>query len=134
MALLFPAVGESLVLNAILNKVAGQDQTLKLFKSNTTPANSDVAGTYTECTFTGYSSKSLTAANWTVTNGNPSSAAYGSAQQFTYSGSVASDTVYGYYVIQAGSGTLLYAERDAAPFTVSTNGDIYQVTPAMTCT
>lgn len=130
MALNFPDVGENLALEMIVNKTAAQNLTLKLFESNTTPAESDTAGTYTEATFTGYSSISLTGANWNAASGG--SIAYNAQQTFT-SSAAQSKLVYGYYVIQTVSGTLLYSERDAsAPFSITQNGDTVKLTPTIT--
>jgi hypothetical protein len=130
MALNFPDVGENLALEMIVNKATPQNLVLKLFESNTTPAESDTAGTYTEATFTGYSAINLTGASWNAASGG--SIAYGSQQTFT-SSAVQSKSVYGYYVIQVTSGTLLYSERDgAAPFSITQNGDTVKLTPTIT--
>ena len=134
MTILFPQAGELIALKAMLNNTAGQDLTMKLFKSNTTPSNTDTAATYTECTFVGYASKALPGATtWTFTGGAPSSAT-AAAQVWIYTGNTVSDTIYGYFYVQTTSGILLAAERDPAPFTVANNGDQYQVTPAITAT
>jgi hypothetical protein len=60
MALLVPNVGEGRSLAAILNKTAPENLLLKLYKSNTTPAEGDTHLTYTEADFTGYAAKTLT--------------------------------------------------------------------------
>lgn len=130
MALLFPNTGENLVLEMIVNKNAAQDLTLKLFKSNTTPAETDTAATYTEADFSGYVAATLTGSSW----GSASSGtiAYGSQQSFTHNGGGTSNSIYGYFVVQATSGTLLYAERDAsAPFTLANNSDNVKITPTI---
>jgi hypothetical protein len=131
MALLVPNTGEVLALGAFLNKVTPQDQVLKLFKSNTTPAESDTAATYTEATFTGYSSVALAGASWTVTGGNPTSASY-AQQSFTSSANQTPETIYGYYIVQASSGTLMYAERFSASQVIQNNNDVIRVTPTIT--
>jgi len=130
MTLLVPNVGEELALKNFLNHTAAQDQTLKLFTSNTTPAETDTDVTYTECSITGYSSKSLTGTSWVVTGGAPSDAAY-AEQTFTFTGGFGA-TVYGYYLVQTTSGTLMWAERDASPYTPANNGDQIKLTPAIT--
>ena len=132
MTIKVPAVGEVIVLSTFLNKAAGQDQQLKLYQNNYTPANTDTAASYTECSFGGYAGVPLTNANWTVAGGNPSQASYNAAQQFTYSGG-ATQTEYGYFVIQQGSGTLMYAERDPSPFTFVIPGDAVRITPSISC-
>ena len=130
MPLLVPDVGENLILAMIVNKTAPQDLVLKLYSSNTTPAETDTAGTYTEATFSGYSAITLTGATW----GSPGagSITYGSQQTFTHNGGGVSNSIYGYFVVQSVSGTLLYAERDgSAPFTLTNNGDNVKITPTL---
>jgi hypothetical protein len=128
MALNFPDVGENLALEMIVNKTAPTNLTVKLFKSNTTPAESDVAGTYTESTFTGYASQALTAGTWGVAAAG--TITYGAQLTFTCSGA-SSENVYGYYVVNAG-GTLLYSERDgSAPFAIANSGDAVKLTPTI---
>lgn len=129
MALNFPDTGENLALEMIVNKTAAQNLVIKLYKSNTTPSESDTAATYTEATFTGYSAITLTGASW----GAASAGSIAYAQQtFTCSGA-ATDDIYGYYVIQTTSGTLVYSERDgSAPFAVRISGDNIKITPTIT--
>ena len=132
MALLVTNEGEVIALKALLNHTAGQNLVLKLFKSNTTPAEADTAGTYTEADFTGYSAITLTGSSWTVTPGAPSSASY-AQQTFTSSADQSAQNVYGYFLVQTSSGTLVYAERfTGAPFVIQNNGDNIKVTPTIT--
>ena len=129
MALLVPNTGENLVVGMIVNKTAPENLVLKLFKSNTTPAEGDTAATYTEADFTGYSSATLTGASWTVT---ADTAAY-AQQSFTSSATQTLQNVYGYYLVQATSGVLIWAERFSdAPYAISNNGDVIRVTPTIT--
>lgn len=129
MALNFPDVGENLALEMIVNKTAPQNLVLKLYSSNTTPAEGDTAATYTEATFSGYAAITLTGASWGAASGG--SIAY-AQQTFTYT-TPTTNSIYGYFVIQTASGTLLYSERDAgAPFVITTTGDNIKVTPTIT--
>lgn len=124
--------GEGLALEAILNKTAGQNVRLKLFKSNTTPGETDTEATFTEADFTGYSDILLTGASWTVTPGAPSSAAY-AQQTFTSSADQSSQNVYGYYLTQTTSGKLIWAERFSdGPYAIANNGDAIKITPTIT--
>jgi hypothetical protein len=101
----------------------------RLFKSNTTPAEGDTAATYTEADFTGYSAITLTGASWTVTG---DTAAY-VQQTFTSSANQTLQNVYGYFYVQATSGTLICAERFTdAPYAISNNTDNIKVTPSLT--
>jgi hypothetical protein len=133
MTLLVPNTGEVLALENFVNKSAPQNQTLKIYSSNTTPAETDTAATYTETTFTGYAAAGLTGATWGAASpGAPSSIAY--AQQ-TFTSSAGSQNVdcYGYFIVQAVSGTLMWSERfTAAPFNIANNGDQIKITPTIT--
>ena len=129
MPLNVPDVGENAILAMLVNKTAPQDQYIRLFKNNITPADTDTAGTYTEATFPGYAQISLGGASWGTPSGG--SITYGSQQTWTCSGT-ATDDIYGYYVVQQSSGILLWSERDAsAPVAVRNSGDIIKVTPTI---
>jgi hypothetical protein len=129
MALNVPDVGEKIALEAFINKTAPQDQSLRLFINNFSPSDTDVAGTHTIATFPGYANIALTGANWNAYAGG--SVTYNAQQTFACSG-VATDDVYGYYLLQSVSGILMWNERDAtAPFAVRNNGDSYKITPTI---
>jgi hypothetical protein len=130
MALVFPDQGENLVLEMLVNKTAAQNLVLKLYKSNTTPGESDTEATYTEATFTGYSSVTLTGASWGAASGG--SIAY-AQQTFTSSANQTTENIYGYYLIQTTSGKLVSAERFAdGPYAITNNGDNIKITPTIT--
>ena len=129
MALNVPTVGSNAILEMIVNKTAAQNLVLKLYKNNITPADTDTAGTYTEATFGGYAAITLTGASWGTASAE--SIAYGSQQTFTCN-AVATDDIYGYYVIQTTSGILIWSERDAsAPFAIRNSGDAVKITPTI---
>ena len=128
MALVFPDVGENIVLEALVNKTAPQNLVLRLYTSNTTPGESDTAGTYTEASGNGYNAITLTGASWGSASGG--SIAY-AQQTFTFTGALGN--VYGYYMTQASSGTLVYAERFTdGPYNIVNNGDQIKITPTIT--
>lgn len=130
MTLLVQDAAEQVMLEALLNKTAPQDLILKLYSSDTTPAESDTESTYTETSGGGYSSANFTAASWTVTPGAPSSAAYPEVT-FTFTGSAGN--VYGYFVVQSSSGKVMWAERFTnGPFNIQNNGDEIKITPQIT--
>ena len=124
MALVLCNGGELIALKALVNNTAqSTDLTLCLYQSNTTPAEADTLATYTEATFTGYSSKSLAGASWNVA-ANPITYAQ---QTFTSTAGSQSQSVYGYYV-KAGA-NLIYAERFSdGPYSITNNGDVINVT------
>jgi hypothetical protein len=127
MALSFPDQGENMALEMLVNKTAPQNLVLRLYTSNTTPGESDVEGTYTECAMSGYSAITLTGSSWGTAAGG--SIAY-AQQTFTFSGS---GTIYGYYVTQVTSGKLLFSERFSdGPYTFPSGGGTLKVTPTIT--
>lgn len=127
MTLLVPNNGEADALANFLNKTAPENLVLKLFVSNTTPAETDVAATYTEASGNGYAAVSLTAANWTIVEGAPTEATYPEIT-FTFTGALGN--VYGYYIVGATSGRIKFVERFTnAPFLIQNNGDQIKITP-----
>lgn len=129
MALVVPNAGEAKALTLLL----AANTSLRLFKSNTTPGESDTWATYTEADFTGYSAATLTGGSWTITPGAPSSAAY-AQQTFTSSAGSQNQNVYGYAVVLSSDSTLLWAERFTdGPYNIANNGDNIKVTPTITC-
>jgi hypothetical protein len=127
MALVTCNGGELIALKALVNHTAqSTNLTLGLFKSNTTPGESDTLATYTEADFTGYSAVTLTGASWNVAS-NPITYA---KQTFTSSAGSQNQAVYGYFV-KAGT-DLIFAERFTdGPYTIVNNGDKIEVTPSL---
>ena len=124
--------GETIMLEALINKTAPQSLVLKLFKNNITPVEGDTEAGYTEADFTGYASVALTPGTWTTTSGAPSDVTY-SQVVFTSSAGAQNQNVYGYYIIQTSSGKLVAAERFAdGPYNIVNNGDQIKVTPKIT--
>lgn len=132
MALLVPDVGEVELLKRVLYE-APTDVTLKLYQNDVTPAESDTAASYTEADFSGYSAKTLTASQtastWavptTATGTTSSEYGGGTPQSWTLSGT--SQTIYGYFWVNAG-GTLLLAEKFATARTLA-DTDTLELTP-----
>jgi len=132
MAILIPNGGEDFALQYFVNKASPQNLVLCLFKSNTTPAETDTIGTYTEATFTGYASITLTGASWTATPGAPSQVSY-AQQTFTSSADQTTENIYGYYYKRVTGGELMGAERFSdAPWAITNNGDTAKITPVIT--
>lgn len=130
MALNVPDVGENIALEALVNKTAPQNLILKLYKNNITPSDTDTAATYTEAVFGGYAAATLTGASWNAASGG--SITYSAQQTFTCN-AAATDDIYGYFVVQAASGILVWSERDAsAPFAIRNSGDAVKITPTIT--
>jgi hypothetical protein len=130
MTLVVPNTSEIIIMENFLNVAAPQDLVLKLYSSNTTPAETSTAADFTETTGGGYSDAALVAGNWTITGGGPTSAAY---PEIVFSFDGAAGNVYGYYVVQSVSGNLLWAEQFAgAPLNIQNNGDEIRITLQIT--
>lgn len=115
--------------NAYVGKTLPSTLVLRLFESNTTPAETDTAATYTEFTAAGYAAITLTAANWNVTEGAPTVADY-AQQTFTLTGG---GSAYGYYYTRQTGGRIGGAERfTGAPFVIPSGGGTIKVTPQIT--
>jgi hypothetical protein len=131
MALVFPLASRQLAAKNVLNHTAPQNQTLKLFSNDYTPVSATVVADLTETTGGGYASKSLTGSSWTIGDDGVDDALASYAEQtWTFTGTVGgTGIIYGYYVIQATSGLLLYAERLSSSYTPAVNGDALAITP-----
>jgi hypothetical protein len=146
MALLVPHQGDVQLLTDLLGGGALENWQLCLFNSNITPAETDVASTYTahETAFTNYARKTLTrsigASTWNTPvsqapSGSPAWSSrsqvghsqYGSAAQQWTCGSTG-DTIYGYFLLGLITGNLICAEAFATPRTLA-NGDTLSITP-----
>lgn len=129
MTLLCPDVGEVVLLRRILYE-APSDLTLKLYRTDVTPAESDTAASFTEANFTDYVAKTLTASQtggtWAApsTSGGTTSASY--AQQSWVCGA-SGNTIYGYFLVNSG-GTLVIGEKFAAARTLVSSDEL-RVTP-----
>jgi len=135
MALLVPNVGETEMLNRILGKNSSPaGLSLKLFESDTTPAETDTHTSYTEPNDTSYAAASLSGASWTITTdgGGVTEASY-AQQTFTFAGEGSAQNIYGYFVTTTDSGAatvLLWAERFTdGPYTIPTGGGTIRITP-----
>ena len=133
MALVVPNVGEIELLTKMLKAALTVDENyiLKLYKNNYTPVQSSTDADFTEATFTSYAAKTLTRTNWgaPTTVSNKASSTYSVQQSWTCGAS--GETVYGYYVMGATSGVLLWAEEFADPIPMA-NTFVLNLTPVFT--
>lgn len=131
MTIVVPNNGEGDALEYFTNRAAPQNLIMRLYTNNITPAETDVAATYTEASGFGYGAITLTGASWGApSEGAPSSIAY-AQQTFTFTGALGN--VYGYYMTRATSGRIALAERfTGAPFNIANNGDQIKITPQIT--
>jgi hypothetical protein len=133
MAIILPAASENNMLSFAVGATTPGNQQLKLYVNSVTTSNDAlVAADFTEMSTLGYASKTLTKTSWVVTqNGsNKASAAY-AQQTWTFTAGT-QVTVYGYYVLDATTGLLLWFEAFSASKSVENNGDQIIITPTIT--
>jgi hypothetical protein len=106
--------------------------TLKLYQNNYNPTPTDTAARYTEATFGGYSAATLTRANWSAPTTNSNGQAETDQPTTTWTATSA-QMIYGYYVVGATSGTLLWAQAFDVPRNLKV-GDTLSLTPSFTLT
>jgi hypothetical protein len=134
MTLRVPDVGEVRLLEIALGVVAQEDQILKLYKNNYTPVEGSAAGSFTEATWSGYAAAPLLGAYWSVVTVvyGVTTASY-AEQTFVSDTDQTAQLNYGYFIIGASSGVLLWAERFTdGPYSISVNGDEIRITPKIT--
>lgn len=120
-----------------LDLILAVNYTLRLYKNNATSGLTQVQkdalteASFTEATFTGYSSAAMTGGSWTTTAGNPCTGVY-AQQTFTASADQAQQTIYGYYVVRTSGGALEWFEDFETPVIVEFNGENIKITPRIT--
>ena len=130
MALVVTNAGELLLQTwAIKSTSTPENLTLKLYSNNYTPVATSSSGDFTESSFSGYSAKTLTRSSWNdpTTVSTKAEITYAD-QTFTASGA---GTVYGFYIVGATSGTVIWAEKFASARTLA-SGDTLTVSPKIT--
>jgi hypothetical protein len=121
--------GETAMLGAIVNHAPPEDLLLKLYVSDTKPRNTDDIGRYTEVAGFGYAPVKLAGEDWSIAEGPPARAEY-PEQTFTFGGPLGK--VYGYFVVQQGSGVMLWAERFTdGPYQIVFAGSQINVVPGL---
>jgi len=128
-ALLTPNEGEIEMLRRILNYRTPDNVVLRLFTNNTTPAEAHTIASYTELAKAGYTSKTLTGVNWTISTSGSTSAGTFAQITFTLTGQC---TCYGYYISCSGGAKALYAERFTdGPYAIPSGGGSIKITPRL---
>ena len=133
MALWVPNQAEEIMLDLILAvntqlKLHTNDVTAGL---TTSQINALTEASFTEASFAGYTAKSLTGGSWTTTQGDPSTGTY-AQQTFTRSSTGTAQLIYGYHVVRASDGKLLWHERLTGPVSVPNLNDTIRITPTIT--
>ncbi len=126
-AILVPNVGEIDLLDKMLGRVSSEDMLLALFKSNTTPAEGDTLGTYTEADFTSYTQKTLTKTSWGAASNSSGTVSSTYAQQ-SWTCGASGNTIYGALYIDTDTTTLIASDLFATA-RVLANTDVLNFTP-----
>lgn len=128
MALAVPNQGENIALEALVNKTAPQALELHLFKlPSSDPGETATEASFTAADFTGYSAD--TSITWGSASGGTIT---GDKSTFTSSAGSQNQDVYGYMLIQATSGKLVYYEYfSGGPYNIANDGDKIEVTPSI---
>ena len=130
------SLGKLELLNTMMQAALTSNYNLiyRLYSTNVTPVDASTAGSFTECSFTGYVPYTLTRSTWNnaATVSSEAQTSYGSTPLAWTAGS--SQTVYGYFVTTSAAapggstGDCLYAELFGTARTLN-NGDVLQLTP-----
>lgn len=131
MAIFIPSAGENKLVEFALGYSTPGNQLLKLYTNNVTPADTDTAATYTEMTTLGYAAKTLTKTSWSVAQSGGVATATYAAQTWTFTAGAAV-TVYGYFVVDATSGVILWSEPFTSGKIIQYTGDQIIITPVFT--
>jgi len=110
----------------------GGNWRLRLFQNNATVDEDTVIGDLTEATFSGYIEATPTFGGAAI-NGNDNAQADGSSETFTHSGGGTNNTIYGWYLVDNGSGDLVWAEKYGAPVSMNAGGLFITVQPFAYC-
>lgn len=124
-----PSSSRSKMLASIVNKTPPENLVLKLFVNDIVPGEGDEADRYSEAIGFGYAPVRLDGKNWTGAKGPPVSVQY-AAVVFAFTGPIGK--LYGYYLVQEISKTLMWAERFTdGPYHVVYAGSQIKVTPRL---
>lgn len=134
MTLWTPNLGQLQLLDKMLKKALSTDEGyyLKLYQNNYTPDANSAPGSFTEATFTNYAVMTLARATWnaSVIVSGAAQTSYGSSP-LSWTCGASGNTIYGYYVVGATSGVVLWAELFATS-RVLANQDVLNLTPQFT--
>lgn len=129
MALVVPNEGEIELLKKLLIYTADTEQyQLRLYQNDYSPNADSTLSSFSEADFTNYALKALNRSDWATptTDGNGKAQSQVSFQSWTCG--LSGNTVYGYYVVGASSGKVLWAERFNVARSLG-DGDVLNVTP-----
>ena len=130
MAIVIPNSAEVMLLQRALGNSPSENAVLKLFTNDYTPLATSAEGNFTEMTGHAYAAKTLATSNWAVVSDSNGTAVASYPQQiWTFMADTGPTTMYGYFVVGATTGQLLWAERMPNPYVVENDGDVLKITP-----
>lgn len=131
MSFIVPLVGSMALINKMLIAALYTDEgyTLKLFQNNASINAYTATSDLQEANFSGYEPVLLTRAQWKapVLVGTKAVCLY--ENEITWTAGAISNTIYGYYVVESGSGVLLWCYKFEQEYFMS-DGDTLIVQPS----
>lgn len=132
MPLVVPNEGEIELLQKMLLNTADTEQySLRLYRVDYTPVLSSTLTDFTEANFTNYLAKTLSRGDWSTPTTNGSNKGQSNVATQSWTCGASGNTIYGYYVVGATSGKVLWAEKFSSA-RVMTNLDVLNLTPVFT--
>lgn len=121
--IIYPSSGEVALLNRMIKEALFTDEgyRLKLYTNVITLGPATVAGDFVEATFGSYAYASLSRAGFSSASIVSGKAVINYSSPVSWTCSSGTEVVRGYWVIGATSGTLLFCEAFANPFTMVTS-------------
>lgn len=120
-----------------LDLILAVNYTLRLFKNDVTSGltatqiDALTESSFTEATFAGYASATLTGGSWVTTPGNPCTGTY-AEQTFTRTSTGTVQTLFGYYVTRTAGGALEWFEYFSPSFALEFINEFITITPRVT--
>jgi hypothetical protein len=128
MAFVFANTGLDYAAQCALNKATPSNFIVHLYTNNHTPAVTDSAANYTECTLVSYASITLAPGTWTGgASGGVASYVY-SALAYAFAAYAGGTTIFGAYVTTV-SGVFIGAELISPAYAVPSGGGNLNYTP-----
>ena len=132
MPLVVPTEGEIQLLQKLLQLTADTETyILHLYQNLYAPVPATTATNFTEANFTGYAAVTLNRTDWATPTLNGSNIAQSQVAQQSWTCGATGNTIYGYYVMGATSGKVLWAEEFGTARVLAV-GDILNLTPVFT--
>lgn len=130
MSLSVPNVGETILLQYLVNMISPTNVVLHLYNNDPTVDDSVTLSTITEVpSGVGYAPITLVGTLWTTTSPGGVGTAVYSEVTFTFT---TTQNVYGYYITSTNSATMLWLERfSGAPFALPSGGGTIAISPRL---